>query len=189
MRFNLLTRSLLLVPFLAFQAISAHAATITFTANLLGSNETPPNSSTATGLGTFIFDTVAQDITYTIGYSGLTSTATMAHIHFGPAGVAGPVILPFSPSPSGTSGTLSGTLTTANLINQATSGIVSFNDIINAAFAGNLYANVHSVEFPAGEIRGQLTQTSAVPEPTTGLLFISGLLAVPFTLRLRHKTR
>jgi hypothetical protein len=185
MRYKLITRSLFLVPILLLYAISASATTITFTANLRGSNETPPNTSTASGIGDFTFDTVAQDITFSLSYSGLTSNAAMAHIHFGAVNVAGPIILPFTPNPTGTSGTLSGVLTTANLINQATTGIVTFTDIFNAAVAGNLYANVHTVEFPAGEIRGQLT---AVPEPVTGFLFVSGLLAIPLTRRLRKKT-
>ena len=100
MRLKVLTRALPILPFLLIQAVSAHAATITFTANLLGSNETPPNSSPATGLGTFIFDTIAQDIIYTVSYSGLTSNSTMAHIHFGPVGTSGPIILPFRLAPS-----------------------------------------------------------------------------------------
>jgi CHRD domain len=190
MRHKLITRILFLVPILLLQAISAHAATVTFNANLLGANETPPNSSTGSGVGNFTFDTVAQDITFSLSYSALTSNAAMGHIHFGPPGIAGPIILPFSPSPTGTSGTLSGTLTTANLINQATSGIVTFTDIYNAALAGNLYANLHTVEFPAGEIRGQLTPAaSAVPEPMTSLLLVSGLLAIPLTRRWRNQAR
>lgn len=187
MRLASLTRTLSLAPLLAFLAISAHAATITFTANLLGSNEVPPTSTTGSGTGTFTFDTVAQDIAFTVNYSGLTNSATMGHIHFGAVGVNGPIILPFSPSPAGTSGTLTGMLTAANLINQATSGISTFTDIYNAALAGDLYTNIHTTNFPAGETRGQLTQASAVPEPVTGLLFASGLLAIPFTLRLRRK--
>ena len=188
MRLASLTRTLFLAPLLVFSTISAHAATITFTANLLASSEVPPSTtSTGSGTGTFTFDTVAQDIAFTISYSGLTSSAAMGHIHAGAVGVNGPVILPFSPGPTDTSGTLTGMLTPADLINQATSGIVTFSDIYNAAIAGDLYTNVHTGNFPAGEIRGQLTQASAVPEPVTGLLFASGLLAIPLALRLRRK--
>jgi hypothetical protein len=186
MRLKVLTRTSFLLPFLIFQSVSAYSATITFNSSLTGANETPPETTAGTGTGTFVFDTVALNITYSLSYSGLSTPATMAHIHFGAAGVAGPVILPFTPSPTGTSGVISGVLTTADLINQASSGIVSFTDIYNAALAGNLYSNVHTITFPAGEIRGQLAQASAVPEPATGLLFAAGLLAVPLVLRLRH---
>jgi hypothetical protein len=189
MRPKLLTRSLFLVPFLLFQAVSAQSATITFNATLLSGNETPPIANAANGIGNFTFDTVAQNITYSLSYSALSSTAVMAHIHFGPVGVSGPIILPFSPSPTGTSGTLSGVLTTANLINQATTGIATFTDIYNAALAGSLYANLHTTNFPAGEIRGQLAQASAVPEPMTGLLLASGLLAISLVRRSRKQAR
>jgi CHRD domain len=190
MRHKLITRSLFLVPILLLQAVSSHAATITFNANLLGANETPPIATAGNGVGIFTFDTVAQNITFSLNYSALSSNAQMAHIHFGPVGVSGPIILPFSPNPTGTSGSLSGVLTSANLINQATSGIVTFTDIYNAALAGDLYANLHTVLYPAGEIRGQLTPAaSAVPEPMTSLLFVSGLLAIPLTRRLRNQTR
>jgi hypothetical protein len=40
----------------------------------------------------------------------------------------------------------------------------AFQDTINALLAGNMYVNVHSPLFLAGEIRGQL---EAVPEPAT----------------------
>jgi CHRD domain len=190
MHYKLLTRTLFLVPFLLFQAVSAHAATVTFNASLLTSNQVPPISTSGSGTGTFTFDTVAQNIAFNIGYSGLSSNAQMAHIHFAPVGVNGPIILPFSPNPTGTSGTLTGILTTADLINQASTGIVTFTDVYNAALAGNLYANLHTVNFPAGEIRGQLAQqASAVPEPMTGLLFASGLLAIPLALRWRNKAQ
>lgn len=190
MRHRLITRSLLFVPILLIQAVSAHAAVVTFNANLLGSNEAPAVSTSGSGIGSFAFDTVAQNITFNLSYTALSSTANMAHIHFGAVGVSGPVILPFSPAPTGTSGTLSGVLTSANLINQATSGIVTFADIYNAALAGNLYANLHTVNFPNGEIRGQLTQAAAaVPEPTTGLLLGAGLLAIPFLVRRRQQAR
>jgi hypothetical protein len=188
MRSAILARSLFVVPILLLAAASANAATITFDAILQGSNEVPPTSSTATGNGMFTFDTVADDIMYTLSYSGLTSDATAAHIHFGPVGVSGPVILPFTPSPTGTSGTISGVLTAADLINQGTSGITTFTDILNAAMAGDLYSNVHTGNFPAGEIRGQLTEAAAtVPEPVSSLLFGAGLLAIPLILRRRSK--
>src|SRR5947199_10552171 len=91
------------------QSPAANGATITFSNTLSGANETPPNSSTATGSTVVVFDTTAQNLSYTFTYSGLSANATAAHIHFGPVGVAGPIILPFSPGPTGTSGTLTGT--------------------------------------------------------------------------------
>lgn len=176
----------LLLPLLLLQAVSAHAATVTFNAVLLPSNETSAVISSASGTGTFTFDTVAENLTYSLSYTGLTSPAGAGHIHAGPVGVSGPVILPFNPAPAGTSGTLSGTLTAADLINQATSGIMTFSDIYNAALANGLYTNIHTLDYPGGEIRGQLQPASAVPEPANALLAALGLLAIPLARRYRR---
>jgi hypothetical protein len=84
------------------------------------------------------------------------SPATLAHIHSGPAGVAGPVVVDFS-------GTLSGT--TFDLA-QA---------IAIAANPASFYVNVHNADFPAGAIRGQL-EPLVLREPHTlalmGLTFV-----------------
>jgi hypothetical protein len=47
-----------------------------------------------------------------------------------------------------------GTLTAADLINQTTTGITTFQDIVNALEAGDLYVNLHTTMLPGGEIRG-----------------------------------
>jgi hypothetical protein len=50
---------------------AAEATPITFTANLSGANENPPNASTATGFGTFVLDSAAQTLNITVSFSGL----------------------------------------------------------------------------------------------------------------------
>jgi hypothetical protein len=78
-------------------------------------------------------------------FTGLTSNATAAHIHQGAAGVNGPVIVPLAGGAGATAGTWSvpaGTFLTASQL--------------NVLKVGGLYANVHTVNNPAGEIRGQI---------------------------------
>jgi hypothetical protein len=65
--------------------------------------------------------------------------ATAAHIHRAAAGVSGPIILPFESPVSPFRGTFE--LSSADRA-----------DLL----AGNLYVNVHSAAYPAGEVRGQI---------------------------------
>jgi hypothetical protein len=139
---------------------AAQATVFNFTASLNGANEVPPNGSPGTGAGSFTFDDTTNILTVAASFSGLTSNANNAHIHIGPAGVAGPVVFftPFTPS---TSGTVNG------------SGALNATQI-TALFTGGLYLNIHSVNFPGGEIRGQLI---LVPTPASlALLGLAGLV-------------
>jgi hypothetical protein len=118
----------------------------TLSATLTGASEAPtPNASTATGTCMVTLDTATRMVVSTTGtYSGLTTTATNAHIHVGPAGMAGDVIVPLMFT-AATSGTLSGSSTSP--LSQAN---------VDAMLAGGTYCNVHSMMYMAGEIRGQL---------------------------------
>jgi hypothetical protein len=64
----------------------------TFTATLNGSNETPADTSKATGNANFTFNPVTKILSGTVNYSGMKATA--AHIHKGAVGIAGPVLFP-----------------------------------------------------------------------------------------------
>jgi hypothetical protein len=87
---------------------------------------------------------------------------TMAHIHRAPAGVNGPVVAwlyPSSPPAQLIEGRVSGviatgTITAANLVGQLAGQPLSA--LIDEIRAGNTYVNVHTLQYPAGEIRGQI---------------------------------
>jgi hypothetical protein len=84
----------------------------------------------------------------------LTSPLQAGHIHFAMPGMNGAVILPFPNLPAGaTSGTFSGMLTAANL--TPVDPILTFDQAVAALEAGNTYTNLHTANFPGGEIRGQ----------------------------------
>lgn len=139
-------------------ANQAQAATL-FSANLTGSQEAPPNSSTATGFGTVLLNDAENMIAVNLSFSGLTTPVTVAHIH-GPAapGVNAPVIFNFTSAlpPNATSGTIAEQMFSITPIQ------------VDYLKGGLLYFNVHNTTFLGGEIRGQIT---AVPESQPLSLF------------------
>jgi hypothetical protein len=142
---------------------SASANTHQFMVPMNGAQETPPNSSTATGSCTATLDDVTGAVTFSGTFSGLAANATAAHIHglAGP-GVAAAVLIPATSVTAATDGTFSGsgTLSAAN---------------VTGMLAGQTYCNVHDATFPSGEIRGQLVgnPVPALPLPLVGLLALA----------------
>lgn len=115
---------------------------VLFVATLNGAQETPPNNSTATGRATLLLSPDEKTARVALVFSGLTSAQTDAHIH-GPAipGVSAPPVFPL---PLGQISDFQINLNPAQV-----------QDLKN----GLLYANVHSSNFPAGEIRGQFASS------------------------------
>jgi hypothetical protein len=110
-------------------------------------------------------------IDYTLTYQDLSSHVLQAHIHFGRRATAGQIVLylctnltpplgvPVPPA-CPDSGTVTGTLTAANVIPRANQGIdagaAGFAEILDAIREGAAYVNVHTETFPSGEIRNQV---------------------------------
>jgi len=133
-------------------------------ANLIGFQETPLTLSTpGTGKFTATIDDDAQRIDYKLSFEGLEAPAIAAHIHLGARATTGGVSAFLCgggnkpPCPPG-GGTVTGTITPADIIGPAAQGIApgQFAKVIRAIRNGAVYANVHSTLRPGGEIRGQL---------------------------------
>lgn len=136
-----------------------------FEATLSGADEVPSVSTPATGSATITIE--EAEIVYQVDVQNLDNVL-FSHIHVAPVGANGPVRMDLCGTatvPDCTSGT--GTLVSGST--AITIGI-TFDSLVSAIRAGNAYVNVHtsdgddSVEdeqgpgdFPAGEIRGQLT--------------------------------
>jgi len=123
-------------------ATVASGETIKLQAELKGSNEVPPNTSSGSGRADASFDTDTKVLTYTVTYSGLSGPALGAHFHgpSEPAKNAG-IALPFK-------STQSPILGTAPLSETQAADLL----------AGKWYANIHTAANPGGELRGQMVK-------------------------------
>jgi hypothetical protein len=136
----------------------------TLRATMRGSHEVPAINSN--GTATFKA-TIHPDgtINFKVTFANLTSNAILSHLHFGEDHVAGGVMIflcggDSQPAcPAATSGSFEGTITAANVTGPAGQGITpgDLASALRAVRQGASYANLHSANFPGGELRGQVT--------------------------------
>jgi hypothetical protein len=126
---------------------------VPYVARMTGAQETPANNTKGTGTATFTLD--GTKLRYAVEIHDLSGPPTMAHIHVGATGVAGPPVYTFAiKTNAGASGTISeGTI---DLTKDASTG-VSGDSLKMLLNTGKAYVNVHSKNFPGGELRGQIT--------------------------------
>lgn len=172
---SFLGTGLCLLGFGAMRIVRGDDEPLKFTAKLDGFQELGAlNSETGailtSGKGTLnlTLDRVAKTINFELTFSGLSSNVTQSHIHFGrvhtPGGVMvffctnlgnGGTDIPACPASGGTmTGTRSGGDIKAIAGQNVTAG--DFDELTDALLSNSAYANVHTVNFPAGEIRGQI---------------------------------
>lgn len=149
-------RKILLSTIFVLAAAGATFAQLRFVATMTGSQEVPAVATPAKGTCIHVLNAAQTQVTVTCTFSGLTSNASIAHTHGnGAVGVTAPVLFNYSPVPQTTSGTI-GPQTFAITAQQV------------ADMKAHLhYSNIHSVNFPGGEIRGQIKQTT-VPMDNDG---------------------
>ncbi|UZR30197.1 CHRD domain-containing protein [Methylococcus mesophilus] len=173
--------ALTLLPLQAAQAGPLLKSTLsgaqTVTDTTVGTATLPVTGLVTGSLGTaeFLLSPDRRALAYTLKVSVMPATAIfMAHIHLGPVGANGPVLFwlygdpnldpPNSPVPPNQfprndgpfTGQISGVLTAADFDPDPSQGVRNFEEAVKNILAGNAYTNVHTVQYPAGETRGQI---------------------------------
>ena len=140
---------------------SSYAQTIPsiFHAILEGDEEVPPVDSDAKGAAIFRTSNDGTELHYRLIVANIEDV-TAAHIHLAPRGENGDIVAflfnPEEPTEGRTNGILAeGTITSADLVGPLEGSTLS--ELIDEMKAGNTYVNVHTVEHPSGEIRGQIS--------------------------------
>jgi len=189
------TVALLSTVFTSLSQVVANAATFSFSNPLSGSQQAPPNVSTATGLATSILSGELDNWTfnYDIAFSDLSGPLALGHIHLAPAGQAGPVVQNLDSLPLGsTSGQIVGDWTSSEVVALGVDPATVFNRLLDGQYYFNLHSNTPGTNFQAaGEIRGQIqgpvaVNAAGVPEPTT-MLGVLAAGAVGTALRKRRQ--
>jgi hypothetical protein len=138
-----------------------------YVTGLTGAQEMPPRTTMASGFFAAIFnqpDPTSFDFLLQVNVPEGT-VMNRAHIHLGETGTNGGILfnlcgepvgdpeVPCAVSPDGII-EVSGTLTADDF--KAVGDVTTFSEAVEAIQTGRTYVNVHSVEFPPGEVRGQI---------------------------------
>lgn len=141
----------------------------TFATRLSPDNEVPPVTVPSEGSGRATVVIADDDsIDYEVRYADLTGDVMAAHIHFGSPDVAGPVMLPLAHGPS----PMSGALSEADFM-PVEDGPQTYAEALTTIRDGETYVNLHTMDNPSGEVRGQLEAEE--PPDTSAALLPEGL--------------
>lgn len=138
------------ITFVVLTLAVAASAQLRFAASIDAQQEVPPSNGPGIGNCKITLNAGETQLTATCTYSGVSSNVVGAHIHEnGPVGVNGGVLFNFGYT-GGTSGTI---------------GPMTFNISpaqVAAMKAKRFYVNIHTNNFPGGEIRGQVKISTTI---------------------------
>lgn len=198
MKYHRFTRLLpaALLPMLLLTT-PAQATVIHYVADLTGAAEAPPNASPGTGTAHVYFDDTALTLRIMVTFWGLTAPVTAAHIHAatavanaGTASVATqtPSFVGF---PAGVMAgsydhtfdlTLDSSFRAGYITSNGGTAATATTALVAALNGEKAYLNIHTTQFPGGEIRGFLR----VPDTgSTALLLALGMVATVGLARTR----
>ncbi|MBT3531128.1 MAG: CHRD domain-containing protein [Gammaproteobacteria bacterium] len=122
-----------------FISVAAQAQE-TYRARLSPMPTTPQTKDTITGEGEVFLTLNGNTLSVSGNYSGMSSVATMAHIHNGPPAQPGPVVAQLV-VPASTAG-------------EVTAELELSDELIEALKNNSLYIQIHSETNAPGELRG-----------------------------------
>lgn len=132
-----------------------------FSTHLSGGEEVPPVETKAEGQAIFMLSTDGNELYYKLIAANIEDIL-QSHIHLAPEGTNGPIVTWLYPSTPPAiliqgrfNGVLAeGTITAADLTGPLAGQPLSA--LISEMEDGNTYVNVHTLQNPGGEIRGQI---------------------------------
>jgi hypothetical protein len=136
----------------------ASAQVVTVKTTMTGGEEVPILNTGMVGTAEVSVDIANRELAVTLSVFNTPTPTTAGHIHVGPVGIGGPVVLNFPAAIVGRTGDFAMTfrLGERDFVARPAQGINTIDDIIQAIVNGNSYVNVHTTQNPGGEIRGQL---------------------------------
>ena len=130
-------------------------------AGLEGEFEKPKVDTSASGMA--VFKSTKDSMWYLVNVTGIDKV-TSAHIHNGEIGENGPVIALRCSANDTVTGDINGTLTQGNVTGdmlKVSSGATQLLELALAMKNGTAYVDLHTVDYPDGEIRGQIMSANS----------------------------
>lgn len=126
-----------------------------FMINLTGSEEVPPVQTNTTGMAEIsAFDIASDSISYAINVPSIQG-ATAGHTHLGKQGENGPIVVTFFRYGSPMNEVKETGTITEDMLEGPMKG-KPLSELALAGANGSLYINIHTEQYPDGEIRGQI---------------------------------
>ena len=156
----------LLIILLSIASTVTASASKNYQTRLSGDNEVPVRVTHAQGQAIFKLSEDGTELHYKLNVANIENIV-QAHIHLAPVGQNGGVVAwlypsappepccPLIPIPGRTNGTLAeGIITSSDLVGSLAGQ--PLQTLIDAIDAAGTYVNVHTSQYPGGEVRGQL---------------------------------
>ena len=155
---SLVKAFLMIMPLVSFTTIFADDNR--FSTPLTGMEEVPPVNTNSTGIA--LFELVNNNINFKVNVTNLDNINS-AHIHLGEFGQNGDVIFTLF-KPATPIDVLNGTLVEGKVTAVDLQGPLkgkTVNDLVQLINNTKTYVNIHTEQYPNGEIRGQITTVNA----------------------------